>query len=249
MDKRYEAMKRPPQDALKTIPMGPLKGKSDINPQWKYEVMTEQFGLCGIGWRFEIVDRQTVPVPTGEVMIFVTVNLYVKDGDDWSAAIPGTGGDFIVKKDKNGIHGDDEGVKKAITDALGNALKMVGVAADIYRGMYNTKYNKYMTNSNAQRPYNAQNTANKGNCTQPQKQAAKTANTPKTVNDYYELTIEWAKAHKAVTLIGPLMEQHFNKKRFQMLTFNEAQTFYNNLPKLVKQIQDEDDAALMNGVS
>jgi hypothetical protein len=247
MDKRYEAMKRPPQDALKTIPMGPLKGKSDINPQWKYEVMTEQFGLCGIGWRFEIVDRQTVPVPTGEVMIFVTVNLYVKDGDDWSAAIPGTGGDFIVKKDKNGIHGDDEGVKKAITDALGNALKMVGVAADIYRGMYNTKYNKY-TDSGTQRPYNTQNTANKGNYTSQQKQSVKTGNTPKTVDDYYALTIEWAKEHKAVTLIGPIMEQHFHKKRFQALTFNEAKTFYDNLPKLVKQMQNEDDAALMNGV-
>ena len=102
--------------------------------------------------------------------------------------------------------------------------------------------------NNVQTAVNARNANSKGNYTKKEENAVKTANTPKTVNDYYELTIEWAKAHKAVTLIGPLMEQHFNKKRFQMLTFNEAQTFYNNLPKMVKQMQDEDDAALMNGV-
>lgn len=144
MDKRYEALRRPPQDALNTIPFGPLKGKSDINPQWKYEALTEQFGLCGIGWWFEITDKETTPLPTGELMIFVMVNLYVKNGDDWSQPIPGCGGDFIIVKDKNGIHGNDEALKMAVTDALGNACKMVGVAADIYRGMYNTKYQRYM---------------------------------------------------------------------------------------------------------
>lgn len=144
MDKRYEALRRPPQDALNTIPFGPLKGKSDINPQWKYEALTEQFGLCGIGWWFEITDKETTPLPTGELMIFVMVNLYVKNGDDWSMPIPGCGGDFIIVKDKNGIHGNDEALKMAVTDALGNACKMVGVAADIYRGMYNTKYQRYM---------------------------------------------------------------------------------------------------------
>lgn len=146
MEERYERLSQVPEDALKPISFGPLKGKSDINPQWRYEALTEVFGLCGVGWKYEVVGNTIVDVPTtGEKMIFVFVNLYVRDennGHSWTEAIPGSGGDFLIKKDKNGLHGNDEGFKMAITDALGNAAKMVGVAADVYRGTYDTKYER-----------------------------------------------------------------------------------------------------------
>ena len=143
MNEKYTAMAQPPDDALKLIDFGKLKGKSDINPQWRYETLTEQFGLCGTGWKFEITDVTQVPVvQTGELMVYLTVNLYVKDGDAWGAAIPGVGGDFVIVKDKNGYHGNDEAYKMALTDALGNAAKMVGVAANIYRGLMETKYER-----------------------------------------------------------------------------------------------------------
>ena len=35
--------------------------------------------------------------------------------------------DFLVKKDKNGIRGNDEAMKMAVTDALGTAAKMISV--------------------------------------------------------------------------------------------------------------------------
>lgn len=142
MDERYELMSKVPNTALKPIEFGTLKGKSDINPQWRYEVMTNTFGLCGVGWKYELVSHHTVPAPDGTLMVFVFINLYVKDGENWSAPIPGSGGDFLIKKDKNGIHGNDEAFKMAITDALGNAAKMIGVAADIYRGLYDSKYER-----------------------------------------------------------------------------------------------------------
>lgn len=143
MDARYMSLSQVPSDATKPIPFGKLKGKSDINPQWRYEVMTEVFGLCGEGWKFEITNTIQVPVPaTGELMIFVFLNLYIKGPDGWSAPIPGSGGDFLIVKDKNGIHGNDEGYKMATTDALGTAAKMIGVAASVYRGTYTTKYER-----------------------------------------------------------------------------------------------------------
>lgn len=143
MDQRYMSLSEVPTDATKKIQAGKLKGKSDINPQWRYEAMTEVFGLCGEGWKFEITNTIQVPVPaTGELMIFVFLNLYIKGPDGWSAPIPGSGGDFLIVKDKNGIHGNDEGYKMATTDALGTAAKMVGVAASVYRGTYRTKYER-----------------------------------------------------------------------------------------------------------
>ena len=50
----YRSLSQPPATALRQITAGNLKGKTDINPQWRYEAMTEKFGLVGIGWKYEI---------------------------------------------------------------------------------------------------------------------------------------------------------------------------------------------------
>lgn len=153
MDERYTRLSAVPEDATKPISIGKLKGKSDINPQWRYEALTDVFGLCGEGWRYELTDSKMIPVQaTGELMVFVFVNLYVKTDGGWSAPIPGSGGDFLIQKDKNGLHGNDEGFKMAMTDALGTAAKMVGVAASVYRGQYKTKYQKEVEEKEPTKP-------------------------------------------------------------------------------------------------
>ena len=116
MDKMsiYNSLCTPPNDALKPIGFGNLKGKSDINPQWRYEAITNQFGPCGTGWKYTIDSHWIQPVQqTGEVMVYVMISFYYKDGDKWSEPIPAYGGDYLVKKDKNGIHGNDEAMKMA----------------------------------------------------------------------------------------------------------------------------------------
>ena len=155
----YNALKTPPQDALNTISFGALKGKSDISPQWRYEALTEQFGPCGTGWAFTVNKWWTQPVEaTGEIMVYVEISLFIRDGEKWGAAIPGWGGDFLIKKDKNGIRGNDEAMKMAVTDALGTAAKMIGVAADVYRGKMNGKSDsKYSRRDEIQREYELKN--------------------------------------------------------------------------------------------
>lgn len=167
MDSRYLAMATPPEDALKKIEGGNLKGKSDINAQWKIEALTEQFGLCGIGWKYEIVDKLIQPLEDGQILLYMQVNLYVKDKETnrWSDPIIGYGGDFIVTKNKNGLVPNDEAFKMCLTDALGNAFKYIGVAADVYRGLFDSKYTKrnetrgntYGQSANAQKPPVANN--------------------------------------------------------------------------------------------
>ena len=142
MNEKFRLMARPPQEALRTIDFGKLKNKTDINPQWRIEALTEVFGLCGVGWYYEIlaVDYQEVAA-TGERMVYITIAIHVKQEDGtWSAPIIGIGGDFVIIKDKNGIHGNDEAFQMALTDALGKAAKCVGIANDIYRGKYDSKY-------------------------------------------------------------------------------------------------------------
>lgn len=142
MNEKFSLQARPPQEALNTISFGKLKGKSDINPQWRIEALTEVFGLCGVGWYYEIQDVTFVDVPaTEEKMVYLTVGIKVKDeSGEWSSPVVGVGGDFVIIRDKNGVHGNDEALQMALTDALGKAAKCLGIASDIYRGKYDSKY-------------------------------------------------------------------------------------------------------------
>lgn len=138
----YNAVRAVPQDAKKPIQAGRLKGKTDINPMWRIKELTERFGPCGFGWKYEIVRRETLPSPTGEVAAFVDINLYIKVDGEWSAPIPGTGGNSFVENERNGPHMSDDCFKMALTDALSVACKAIGVAADVYWESDKSKYDR-----------------------------------------------------------------------------------------------------------
>ena len=151
MDERYTKVSTPPEDALKPIEGGNLKGKTNIDPQWKIEAMTETYGMCGEGWKFETVSTSTFNCPNGQVLLFMKVNLYLKEKEGWSDPIVGFGGDFIVNKNKNGLVPNDEAYKMCLTDALGNAMRNIGMASAVYRGMCDTKYSSCEEESNIPR--------------------------------------------------------------------------------------------------
>ena len=140
--KHWDAMAQPPKSALKEILAGRLKGKSDINPQWRYQIMTEQFGPCGIGWKFSIIRLWQEGAPAGEVFALAEVAIMVRGPNgEWGEPIPGIGGSMLVALESKGLHANDEAYKMAVTDALGTAMKMLGVAADIYAGKWDgSKY-------------------------------------------------------------------------------------------------------------
>lgn len=140
----WDKLKSPPQHALKQIKGGRLSGKTDINPQWRYQAMTEVFGVCGVGWKYDIIRTWNEEGSDGQRMAFVEVKVYTKDENNvWSDGIPGIGGSMLIANEKNGLYTSDEGYKMATTDALSVALKMLGVGADIYMGMNSgSKYDR-----------------------------------------------------------------------------------------------------------
>lgn len=135
----YNQVKEVPANAKKTIGAGRLKGFTDINPMWRIKKLTELFGPAGIGWYYETAEKWSEKVENGEILCFVTVRLYIKQ-DEWSKPIEGTGGSKIASKEKAGLYFDDEGYKKATTDALGNACKSLGIGADVWWESDRTKY-------------------------------------------------------------------------------------------------------------
>lgn len=127
----YEKARQVPESALKKIIGGRLKGMSDINPMFRIKRITEIFGPCGFGWKYEIVDKR-FETQGQEVKCFMQVNLYVKWEGEWSEPIPGVGGAGFVDREKSGLFVNDEAEKMAMTDALGVAMKALGIAADVY---------------------------------------------------------------------------------------------------------------------
>ena len=138
----WDSVKVVPENAQKKIRGGRLSGMTDISPIWRIAKMTELFGPCGIGWRYEITE-QWKDEAEGQVCAFTNINLFVKVNGEWSAAIPGTGGSMLAAKEKSGIHVSDEAFKSALTDALSVAMKALGVGAEVYSaGQDYTKYSK-----------------------------------------------------------------------------------------------------------
>lgn len=135
----YEKVRSVPENAQKTIKGGRLNGMTDINPMWRIKTLTEQFGVCGIGWKTQIVRTWTDEGANGEVITNVEILLFVKVDGAWSEGIPGVGGSKMISKENSGLFTDDECYKKAYTDAISVACKALGVGADIYWNE-NTKY-------------------------------------------------------------------------------------------------------------
>ena len=141
MEQNWDDVRTPPPSALKTIKAGRLKGMSDINPQWRYQVMTETYGMCGVGWKINVVKKWSEPGSDNQVFAFVDIELFIKVDDKWSDPIPGTGGSMLVTMESKGLHSSDEAYKMATTDALSTAMKLIGVASDIYMGKWDgSKY-------------------------------------------------------------------------------------------------------------
>ena len=160
--KVWDALKTPPPEALKKIEGGRLKGMLDISPQWRYKAMTEQFGMCGVGWKYEVVrtwqeaGSEDQVFAFAEIKLFVSLSLpiekinqdtaYVTWEPAWSDPIPGIGGSMLLaeeyskKKEKYVLYSSDEAYKMAVTDALSVAMKMIGVGADVYMGMMDGKH-------------------------------------------------------------------------------------------------------------
>lgn len=139
----YNKARAVPEEAKKSIIAGRLKGMTDINPMYRIKTLTEIFGPCGVGWWYEITNKQIIDDPiTNQRAAFMDILLYYIDpfSGEPSQGIPGTGGAAFVTQERNGAYLSDECFKMALTDALSVACKALGVAADVYWAKDRTKY-------------------------------------------------------------------------------------------------------------
>lgn len=142
MDKMtiYNASRSVPSGAVKKIGAGAYgkAGLSDINPQWRIEKMTELFGACGFGWTWEPVECWT---DNGFCYAHIIVQ-YMMENGEYSKPIHGYGGTVMGRMDDSDLY------KSTITDAVSNALRYLGIGADVWykpgnsseQNQFDTKY-------------------------------------------------------------------------------------------------------------
>lgn len=146
----YNAVRTVPENAKKPIYAGRLKGMTDINPMWRIQALTEQFGPVGIGWYYKTVRQWVEEGADGVKCAFVDIELYIKHNNEWSMPIEGTGGNSFVAKEKSGLYTSDEAFKMALTDAISVACKALGFGADVYWQAGRSKYNPTPTGNGTQ---------------------------------------------------------------------------------------------------
>ena len=134
----YNRVREVPVEAKKDIQAGRLKGKTDINPLWRIQTLTREFGPAGIGWYTE-TERWTEE-HGNERAVYLHIKLYIKVDGEWSKPVEGYGGAMILSQEKNGLFFDDDAAKKAYTDAISQACRSLGIGADVYWANDATKY-------------------------------------------------------------------------------------------------------------
>lgn len=117
---------------------GGFSGTS-VKPIWMQRQMTNHFGPSGIGWGVNKPEFQLVESGE-ETLVYCTVAIWHGEREN---LVWGVGGDKAIAKNKYGQFADDEAFKKAFTDAQSNAMKALGVAADIHMGLFDD--DKYVT--------------------------------------------------------------------------------------------------------
>jgi hypothetical protein len=139
--KLWDSVKRVPPEHLKPFTRGGGFRGTAIKPMWSIHKMTEEFGPCGVRWGIESPIFNVIQA-ADEILVFCTVELWISDAtDEGPMYLHGVGGDKVLSKTKDGLRADDEAYKKAYTDAIGNALKFLGVGADIHMGLWDgSKY-------------------------------------------------------------------------------------------------------------
>lgn len=134
----YNKVRSVPAEACKNFNNGNFSG-TDISPMWRLKTLTENFGICGVGWYIDEVEHWTESV-NGDLCTYCKIHLFIKVDGEWSKPIVGIGGSRELQMFSKGPKVSDEAYKMAYTDAISVACKALGFGADIYWQNDPTKY-------------------------------------------------------------------------------------------------------------
>ena len=128
----------------------PITGKqysgNSPKPYWIVERLTDEFGPCGIGWGFTILNERFERFSDTDTLHVAVVRLWYMLGDkrgefeqigQTKATYTTSKGAFLL---------DEDAPKKSVTDALVKCASYLGFAGDIFSGRWDDS--KYVAEAN-----------------------------------------------------------------------------------------------------
>jgi hypothetical protein len=123
----------------------PITGKqysgNSPKPYWIVQRLTEEFGPCGLGWGYTVLNERMERLsPTDVLHVAVVRFWYELDGKRGEVEQIGqTKATYMSSKDKLVV--DEDAPKKSVTDALVKCASYIGFAGDIFSGRWDdSKY-------------------------------------------------------------------------------------------------------------
>lgn len=126
--------------AVKAITGKQYAGNSP-KPYWIVERLTDEFGPCGIGWGFTILNERFERFSDTDTLHIASVRLwYLLDGQRGELEQIGqTKASYMTGSGKFML--DEDAPKKSVTDALVKCASYLGFAGDIFSGRWDdSKY-------------------------------------------------------------------------------------------------------------
>lgn len=141
--KLWNVLNQPiPAEYLSRFTKGNFSG-TEVKPIYRLQRLTETFGPDGTGWGWHILKTWTENWPGVNLgCCYVMASIWYKVGDKEFETSPQIGGTLVDSS-------PDECWKSAVTDAVGKCASTIGLGADIYLGIADSKYQKAATASQA----------------------------------------------------------------------------------------------------
>jgi hypothetical protein len=123
----------------------PITGKqysgNSPKPYWIVQRLTEEFGPCGIGWGYTVLNERMERLSDSDVLHVALVRFWYML-EDKRGEVEQIGQTKAVYKTKQGsLLVDEDAPKKSVTDALVKCASYIGFAGDIFSGRWDdSKY-------------------------------------------------------------------------------------------------------------
>lgn len=123
----------------------PITGKqysgNSPKPYWIVQRLTEEFGPCGLGWGYTVLNERMERMTETDILHVALVRLwYVLDGKRGEVEQIGQT-KAAYKTGKGVMLVDEDAPKKSVTDALVKCASYIGFAGDIFSGLWDdSKY-------------------------------------------------------------------------------------------------------------
>jgi len=130
----------------------PITGKqysgNSPKPYWIVERLTDEFGPCGIGWGFRVLNERFERFSDTDTLHVAVVQLwYVLEGKRGEfEQIGQTKASYMTAAGKFML--DEDAPKKSVTDALVKCASYLGFAGDIFSGRWDDS--KYVAEAGAE---------------------------------------------------------------------------------------------------